>query len=325
MHGGRRHFLHLAWAGTIGAALAHRSPPALARSPVKIGTAVLGDYSMVGPVAVAFDRGFFRQQGLTAEFVPFRGGPDLLKAVIGGEILLGLTGGTDILVFREAGARIKMVATPTDGNHFTLNVRPEIAAVEALRGRALGVTRIGATTWVFARMLARQNGWDPDRDLRIVPLGGFDAQVAALLRDEIQGFIWGDGGAVLEAQGKSRVLMRLDAVTPRWISQIAYAAEAAIDTRAGDIGRALRALFRAMRFMTARPTEAAEIAARTLKWAPNAVLAAHRLSSPLFSKDGRIDPAALRAMQDVLLEQGVLARRLPLEEHYTTAFTPVHP
>jgi hypothetical protein len=32
---------------------------------------------------------------------------------------------------------------------------------------------------------------------------------------------------------------------------------------------------------------------------------------------------ALRTMQDTLLEQGVLKKRLPLEEHYTREFSPV--
>jgi NitT/TauT family transport system substrate-binding protein len=284
---------------------------------------VLGDYAMAAPVIVALDRGYFRANGLDAEFVPFRGGPDLLKAVIGGEALVGLTGGTDIFVFREAGAPIRMIATETEGNHFTLNVSPDIHSVADLRGKAIGVTKVGATTWVFARILARQQGWDPERDVTIVALGGLDAQVAALTRHEIQAIVWGDGGAVLEAQGRSRVLERLDSITPRWISQIVYASEETIRRRPDDLRKALRAIFQALAFMTEHPEEAAAIAARTLKWEPRAVLAAHRLSSPLFPKDGRIDVGALGAMQDTLLEQGVLGRRLPLGDHYTTAFTPV--
>jgi len=284
---------------------------------------VLGDYAMAGPVIVALDRGYFRANGLDAEFVPFRGGPDLLKSVIGGEALVGLTGGTDIFVFREAGAPIRMIATETEGNNFTLNVSPDIHAVADLRGKAIGVTKVGATTWVFARILARQQGWDPERDVKIVPLGGLDAQVAALTRHEIQAIVWGDGGAVLEAQGKSRVLLRLDSVTPRWISQIVYASEETIRRRSDDLRNALRAIFQALAFMTQHPEEAAAIAARTLKWEPRAVLAAHRFSSPLFPRDGHIDVGALGAMQDTLLEQGVLGRRLPLTDHYTTAFTPV--
>ena len=322
MHGSRREFLGRLAAGA-GLGLAARPRAVRAEPAATVGTAVLGDYAMAAPVIVALDRGYFRANGLDAEFVPFRGGPDLLKAVIGGEALVGLTGGTDIFVFREAGAPIRMIATETEGNHFTLNVSADIHSVADLRGKAIGVTKVGATTWVFARILARQNGWDPERDVKIVALGGLDAQVAALTRHEIQAIVWGDGGAVLEAQGKSRVLERLDSVTPRWISQIVYASEETIRRRSDDLRKALRAIFQALAFMTAHPEEAAAIAARTLKWEPRAVLAAHRLSSPLFPRDGHIDVGALGAMQDTLLEQGVLGKRLPLADHYTTAFTPV--
>jgi NitT/TauT family transport system substrate-binding protein len=322
VHGSRREFLRRLAAGA-GLGLAARPRLVRAEPAATVGTAVLGDYAMAAPVIVALDRGYFRANGLDAEFVPFRGGPDLLKSVIGGEALVGLTGGTDIFVFREAGAPIRMIATETEGNHFTLNVSPDIHAVADLRGKAIGVTKVGATTWVFARILARQQGWDPERDVKIVPLGGLDAQVAALTRHEIQAIVWGDGGAVLEAQGKSRVLLRLDSVTPRWISQIVYASEETIRRRSDDLRNALRAIFQALAFMTQHPEEAAAIAARTLKWEPRAVLAAHRLSSPLFPRDGHIDVGALGAMQDTLLEQGVLGRRLPLTDHYTTAFTPV--
>src|SRR5437899_41458 len=117
----RRRFL-----ATVAAVAAAGGPrPARGTSAVKIGTAVLGDYSMAGPVIVALERGFFAREGLEAEFVPFRGGPDLLQEVMGGDVLAGITGSTDIRVFREAGSPIKIVARCTDGNRFTLNVAPD--------------------------------------------------------------------------------------------------------------------------------------------------------------------------------------------------------
>ena len=104
----RRDFLKLASAGAIAAGLPLSPRVGRGQPAAKIGTAVLGDYAMAGPVIVALDRGYFKENGLNAEFIPFRGGPDLLKAVIGGEPLIGITGGTDIFVFREAGALIKI-------------------------------------------------------------------------------------------------------------------------------------------------------------------------------------------------------------------------
>ena len=60
-------------------------------------------------------------------------------------------------------------------------------------------------------MFAKAQGWEPDKDVKIVALGGLDAQMAALARKEIAAYVWGDGGAVMQLAGKSRVLMRLDA------------------------------------------------------------------------------------------------------------------
>ena len=296
----------------VAGALAATTTPVLTRAAraqnaVKIGTAVLGDYSMAGPVIVALERGFFKSEGLAAEFVPFRGGPDLLKAVMAGECLVGITGGTDILVFREAGSPIKMIATHTEGNHFTLNVAQDVQRVGDLKGKAIGVTRVGATTWVFARMLAKKEGWDPDKDVQVVGLGGLDAQLAAMARKEITAYVWGDGGAV----------------TPKWISQIQYASEDAISKQTDTIRKSQRALFRALQLMRENPRDAAELVSKKLGWTPEAVLGAHKISGPLLPVDGQIDAEALVAMQETLLEHGLIKKKLPLADHYTRAFTPV--
>ena len=316
----RRNFLMTSAGALLGAAAPRIGH---AQTAVKVGTAVLADYALAGPFVVAVEKGFFRTEGLAAEFVPFRGGPDLVKAVIAGDVLLGAAGSTDIFVAREAGQPLKMVATHTEGNHFTLNVAPEIGGAAELKGKTIGVTRVGATTWVFARMFAKAQGWDPDRDVKVVGLGGLDAQLAALARKEIHAFVWGDGGAVTQLEGKSKVLMRLDAVTPKWISQIQYVSEDGIKKNADQIRKAMKAVFGGVRFMKEQTNDAAEIIAKKLNWKPEAVLAAHKLSSPLFSLDGQVSMEALRTMQEVLLEYGMIKKKLPLEEHVAREFFPV--
>jgi NitT/TauT family transport system substrate-binding protein len=316
----RRHFL-AASAAVVASSLVPR--PARAQDRVRIGTAVLGDYSVAAPIAVATDRGFFKQEGLDVEYAPFTGGADLVKAVSAGEVLLAVSGGTDILVFRERGARIKMLATHVESNHFTLNVSPEIQTVADLKGKAIGVTAPDSTTWIFARMIARRQGWDPDRDVRIVSLGGLDDQVAALTRKETSAFVFGDAGAVTQHRGTTRVLMPLDELTPKWISMIHYASEAQIARNADAIRQGMRAIFRAMRLMRDTPQTAAAITARDLGWAPEAVRSAQKITGPLLSYDGRFSVEALATMQASLLEMGVLEKKLRLEEHFTQAFTPV--
>jgi len=304
--------------------LATRARPAIAQGPtVKIGTAVLGDYTLIAPTVIALEKGYFKAQGVTAEFQPFRGGPTLVKAVLAKEIHIGITGATDVPVNRAQGAPVRYVATNTNGNHFTLNVVPGISKVADLKGKSIGVTGIGAATWIFAVILAKQQGWDPERDVKVVALGGLDAQLAALARGEIHAFVWGDGGAVTELQGKSKILLRLDTVTPRWISQACYCTDAYIKGNKEAITGALKAMFQGVKLIRESPKEAFAIVAKTIKWPEEAVARAHEVAGSLLSNDGAINVEAIDVMQATLLELKVQAQRVSTQDLYTPEFTPV--
>lgn len=320
----RRRFLQTVAGGALAISRA-RLPPAAAQSltAVKVGCVVLGDFGVNAPTLVGLEKGFFKQNGLDAEMIPFKGGPDLLKGILAGAADIGLTGATDPLVFRERGTTIRAVATILEKNHFTLTVTPQIKRVEDLKGGTIGVTAVGATTWVFARMLAKKMGWDPEKDVRIVGVGGMDSQAAALRRGETQGVIFGDAGAVLESQGIGRIIMRLDEVTPKWISLTAYSTDELIKSKKDALQRTLRAIFQGHKFCRDNADESIRIASKGIGWPETATRRAYELVRPLMSVDGRIDLDAFRFMQDTLLDLGVLKKRLPLEEHYTTDFTPV--
>jgi NitT/TauT family transport system substrate-binding protein len=288
-----------------------------------VGCVVLGDFGINAPTLVGIEKGLFKQNGLDAEMIPFKGGPDLLKGVLAGAAEIGLTGATDPLVFRERGTTIRALATILEKNHFTLTVTSQIKRVEDLKGGTIGVTAVGSTTWVFARMLARKMGWDPEKDVKIVGVGGIDAQAAALRRGETQGVIFGDAGAVLESQGIGRIIMRLDEVTPKWISLSAYSTDELIKTKKDMLQRTLRSIFQGAKYCRDNTEESIRIASKGIGWSEAATRRAYEIVRPLMSVDGRIDLDALRVMQDTLLDLGVIKKRLPLDEHYTTDFIPV--
>ena len=299
--------------------------PVAAQGPtVKIGSAVLGDYSMVAPILVALEKGFFRAQGVTVEFQPLRGGPDLVKAVVAGQLQIGASGATDVPVFRATGVPIRFIASGVDGNHFTLNVAPTITKLADLKGKSIGVTRVGATTWVFAMMLAKQQGWVPEKDVTVVGLGGLDAQLAALARGEIAAFVWGDGGAVTELQGKSKILLRLDTVTPKWISQAYYATDDYIKGNKDAIQRTLKALFQGARFMLREhPGGGGHREPRPSSGPRRRSSAPSRSRGRCSRRTATLSVEAIEAMQTTLLEYKAQDKRVPTADLYTTEFTPV--
>src|SRR5205085_2255065 len=73
----RRAVLRSATAAAVTLAVPRRPR---AQNPVRIGSAVLGAYTLSASVLVALEKGFFREQGVAAEFVPFRGGLGLVTA-----------------------------------------------------------------------------------------------------------------------------------------------------------------------------------------------------------------------------------------------------
>jgi ABC-type nitrate/sulfonate/bicarbonate transport system substrate-binding protein len=320
----RRGFLKTA-AGAAAMAMTGQAGPARAQAltPVKVGAVVLGDFGVVTPTQVGIEKGYFKQLGLGAELIPFKGGPDLLKGVLSGSADIGITGATDPLVFRERGTPIRALATIVEKNHFTLTVVPKVTRLEDLKGGTIGVTVVGSTTWVFARMLAKKMNWDPEKDVRIIGVGGLDAQMASLKRGEIQGSIFGDAGVVLEAEGAGRILMRLDELTPKWISLVAYSTDEIIKTKKDVLQRTLKGIFQGARFCRDNADESIKIASKTIGWPEPATRRAYELLRPLLSTDGRMDLDAFKFMQDTLLEVGVLKTRLPLQDSYTSEFTPV--
>ena len=320
----RRDFLKTAAAG-VAAATAARSTAAGAQPPtqVKIGAVVLGDFGVVTPTMVAIEKGYFKQNGLDAELIPFKGGPDLLKGVLSGSADIGITGATDPLVFRERGTPIRTLATVMEKNHFTLTVVPKVKKLEDLKGGTIGCTVVGSTTWVFARMLAKKMNWDPEKDVRIIGVGGLDAQMAALKRGEIQGSIFGDAGVVLEAEGAGHILMRLDELTPKWISLVAYSTDDIIKAKRDVVARSLKSIFQGARFCLDNADESIRIASKAIGWPAGPTKRAYEMIRPLLSTDGRMDLDAMKFMQDTLLELGVLKTRLPLTDMYTPDFTPV--
>ena len=320
----RRSFLKTTAGGVAAAAAARaKTAGAQAPTPVKIGAVVLGDFGVVTPTLVGIEKGYFKQNGLEAELIPFKGGPDLLKGVLSGSADIGITGATDPLVFRDRGTPIRALATIVEKNHFTLTVLPKIRRLEDLKGGTIGCTVVGSTTWVFARMLAKKMNWDPEKDVRIVGVGGLDAQMAALKRGEIQGTIFGDAGVVIEAEGSGRILMRLDELTPKWISLVAYSTDDIIKTKRDVLQRTLKSVFQGARFCRDNADESIKVASKAIGWPEPATRRAYELLRPLLSTDGRMDLDAMKFMQDTLLDLGVLKTRLPLTDMYTPEFTPV--
>jgi ABC-type nitrate/sulfonate/bicarbonate transport system substrate-binding protein len=116
------------------------------------------------PLWVAAGHRFFAKYALELEPVYVRNSTIQIMALTTGEVQLSHTGGAPTLSAAAQGHDLKIVATFGHGVYWDIVAQPEIRAVDELRGKNLGVTNIGGTTWIGAILGLEHFNLNPDRD-----------------------------------------------------------------------------------------------------------------------------------------------------------------
>jgi NitT/TauT family transport system substrate-binding protein len=159
-------------------------PPLSPTAHVKFGsTGVSTDIS----VFIGMDRGYFREEGIETEFVPFSTGPETLPALVTNEIQVA--GGSANAGFYNAAARgldLKLVADKggcwTNSCNYALVVRKDLIDsgqfrdFADLRGRKISLNSRGVNLMVNL-VAALEKGGLTEQDVDIVELGATDSLV----------------------------------------------------------------------------------------------------------------------------------------------------
>ena len=156
---------------------------------------------------IAKEAGIFQRHGLDVELVYIASGSRAVQTLVGGSIDVAAIGGPAGVDAKLAGADTVYIAIPVNRVLVFTVAEPHVQRVEELRGKSIGVTRVGTVTDFFTRIFLRQNGLVPDRDVMIRQMGGLPEIVAGLKAGQIQGGTFGFP-AVLHARAAGfRVLV----------------------------------------------------------------------------------------------------------------------
>jgi NitT/TauT family transport system substrate-binding protein len=129
-------------------------------------------------VAVAERRGFFKEENIEAEII--RMNPNVaITALATGDIDYCQLFGA-VVAGAIAGLPVRIVAGFLDNWPMTLIAQPEFKSLKEMRGKTLGISSYGATPDVGARMMLKQVGLDPEKDIKVLALGSDAARIAAL-------------------------------------------------------------------------------------------------------------------------------------------------
>ncbi len=151
------------------------SASAQAADKIRIGVPPAGGH-ITFPLAQK--RGFLKDEGVEAEIIRIAGG--VATAALVNDEINYFTGVTFPVRAAIQGLPIRIVACYLPAPPFVLIARPEIKSVQELKGKTMGVAEIGQGPDVIGRMILKQSGLDPDKDVKFIRSGGSEGRLAAM-------------------------------------------------------------------------------------------------------------------------------------------------
>src|SRR4030095_7818394 len=133
---------------------------------------VMSGYAAIsGPNGVlwmAREAGLFEKNGLRTDVAYIRSGSTMSQTLVAGEIQLAQMGGPAMLAAGVAGMDVTFVAVAL--NTTPIVIMGNVAKIEDLKGKAVGITRFGSNTDISARYAIRKAGLQPEKDVALVQL-----------------------------------------------------------------------------------------------------------------------------------------------------------
>jgi NitT/TauT family transport system substrate-binding protein len=169
-----------------------------AHAPVNAQTKrIASAYSAISGTQTAFylaaDTGMFDKHDLHVDPVYVASGTKVTQAMLAGEFPISLAGGIVVNAIL-AGSDLVYIGGVVNLPAFYLIVQPSIKKPEDLKGKSLGVTTYGSSTDFTIRYLLKKWGIEPDKDVKILQMGGQPEILASVQAGAIQGGIFSSPG-----------------------------------------------------------------------------------------------------------------------------------
>ena len=119
---------------------------------------------------IAHDEGLFKKNGLDVELLHIPSSSLIIQTILAGEVAISYVDGRNTIQSNLTGSDVVLIAGVTNRFPFTFMARPEFKRVSDLRGKRIGVTRVGSSTHTVTLYVLNQAGLKPG-DYEIVPLG----------------------------------------------------------------------------------------------------------------------------------------------------------
>lgn len=162
------------------------------------------------PLTLAGRLGYFEREGVNVELNDRTSGATALRAMLAGDVDV-VSGYYDHTIQmqpqdKDLVAFVEMMRYPGIVLAVSPRASERIRSIEDLKGRTVGVTAVGSSSYFFLKQQLRAHGMRPDA-VRVRPIGGDATAVIAMERGHVAAAVMVDPAvSQLEARGSVRLL-----------------------------------------------------------------------------------------------------------------------
>jgi NitT/TauT family transport system substrate-binding protein len=134
--------------------------------------------------------GFFKKYGLDVDLILLSGSSLLATAMISGQVPIAQVGAAPMVVSAVAGADTVLLACATTFAYGRLFSSPKIQRISDLKGKQIGLTRLGTIDDGILRYVFKERGLNPERDVVFLAAGSGAERLVALSKGSIDAAIF---------------------------------------------------------------------------------------------------------------------------------------
>ena len=133
----------------------------------------------IGTLWLTQEQNIFKKHGLSSSLIYIRGGSTAVQALLAGEIQFGHLSPVPMMAAWAQGADFAWIGTTTHQMVFTLFGDASVSKGADLKGKKIGITRLGSASDLAVRAALEQFGLTT-KDVNLLSLGGIPEILAAI-------------------------------------------------------------------------------------------------------------------------------------------------
>jgi len=137
---------------------------------------------------IAKEKQLYKKYSVDSELIFIPSSTTTISAVVAGSVAVGNISGGATANAAVGGASVVAVSCFINTLPYELIVNESIRSAQQLKGKSIGISRVGSSSDVAARVLLKELKLEPDKDVAILQVGGSTERAAAFRTGRIAAF-----------------------------------------------------------------------------------------------------------------------------------------